>query len=173
MSGTSTKVGKDWIAQKILSLDIDSILDVGAGQGTYSDLIKSYEINSKIDAVEIWEPYINKFDLKSKYNNVFNSDIRSHDNFNYDLIIFGDVLEHMTRDEAIDVWEKASSQARYAIISIPVVYFPQYEVDGNPFEIHVEKHWHLQRVLKSFKDIVEYKKYDEIGIFFAKFRRDK
>ena len=69
------------------------ILDVGAGIGTYSDLLKprGYE---NMDCVEVFQPYIDQYDLKSKYNNVFNHNIVDSDiNFNeYDLVIFGDII---------------------------------------------------------------------------------
>ena len=53
---------RNWFLQNV-PLDT-SILDIGAGCGTYSTLIRGY--GYKMDAVEIWEPYITKYDL-TKY----------------------------------------------------------------------------------------------------------
>ena len=51
--------------------DKDStILDVGPGEGTYYNLLNDYFTN--MDAVEVWEPYINQYNLRNKYNNVYN-----------------------------------------------------------------------------------------------------
>jgi hypothetical protein len=47
-----------------------TILDVGAGAGYYSKLLKG--IFPNMDAIEIFEPYIGQYGLKSKYNNVWN-----------------------------------------------------------------------------------------------------
>ena len=51
------------------------ILDVGPGSGTFSDLLKPH--GYLLDCVEIWEPYVNQFNLKEKYQNVFIDDICS------------------------------------------------------------------------------------------------
>ncbi len=74
------------------------VLDVGPGVGTYSDLIrhKGYQI----DAVEIFRPYIEKYGLIDKYDNVYCDDILRFDISDYDFIILGDVLEHIPADKA-------------------------------------------------------------------------
>ena len=41
-----------------------TILDVGCGQGDYADLLGEHF--GKFDAVEIWEPYIEQFNLKER-----------------------------------------------------------------------------------------------------------
>ena len=73
-------------------------------------MLKNVLPNAVIDGVEIWEPYITKYNLVNKYNNIIVRDVREHDDFNYDLVIFGDVLEHMSEEDAIKVWEKACKQ---------------------------------------------------------------
>jgi hypothetical protein len=169
--GRSAQNGKAESAQWVLDQNIKTALDVGPGRGTYSDLFQEHGISlDKLDAVEVWEPYVVKHNLASKYTNVFIEDIRKFDNFDYDLIIFGDVLEHMTKEEAISVWNKASNQARYAIISIPTVHYPQGEADGNPYEEHVKDDWTAQEVLDTFPQISSHFESGVVGVFFAKFR---
>ena len=68
------------------------ILDVGPGDGAYSIYLR--DIGYKIDCIEIWEPYVQKFDLVNKYDNVIIDDIRDIDISSYDYIIMGDVLEN-------------------------------------------------------------------------------
>ena len=51
--------------------------------------------------------------------------MRLIDDFDYDLVIFGDVLEHMTEEDAVKLWNKVSKQARAAIIAIPIIQYPQ------------------------------------------------
>jgi hypothetical protein len=163
--------GKDATAQFIKDNDIKTVLDVGAGSGTYYHVVLENSIVlDKFDAVEVWEPYVNQFDLKSKYHNVFVSDVRSWENFSYDLVILGDILEHMTKPDAIKVWESVSKQANSAIISIPIIHYPQGHEDGNPYEEHIKDDWTTEEVLGSFSDIVEYREYDVVGVFYAKFK---
>ena len=41
------------------------ILDVGAGAGTYSDLLRPFGFVN-IDCIEVFEEYVNKFELEKK-----------------------------------------------------------------------------------------------------------
>lgn len=167
---TSNPENKLWAIRKIKSISPNTILDVGVGQGDYLELIRSYlPHNILIDGIEAWEPYVGKFKLDERYNNLFVKDVREFENFDYDLVIFGDVLEHMPEKDAIEVWNKMSKQARYAIISIPIIHHPQGVYEGNPFEIHHEEDWTTERVLEKFSGIVEHKEFQVTGTFIAKF----
>jgi 2-polyprenyl-3-methyl-5-hydroxy-6-metoxy-1,4-benzoquinol methylase len=167
---TSNPENKLWVIRKIKSLEHGKILDVGAGQGDYLELIKAYlPDNVIVDAVEAWEPYIEKFNLRERYNNVFIQDVREFEDFKYDIVIFGDVLEHMPESDAVDLWNKMSKQAKCAIISIPIIHHPQGAYEGNPYEIHHEEDWTTERVLDKFYGIVEHKEFKVTGTFIAKF----
>jgi hypothetical protein len=163
----SDPANKDWTIEKIKELKPKRVLDVGAGAGTYGSLIKDALPGVIVDAIEVWEPYIIDFNLRDRYDNVFLVDAREHEDFNYDLVIFGDILEHMTEAEAVRVWEKALSQAGTCIVSIPIIHYHQGEEFGNPYEVHVEEDWDAERVLARFRNIFEYKNFDVTGVFFA------
>jgi hypothetical protein len=170
---TSSKGGKTEIAQWVANNNIKKVLDVGPGDGTYSKLFKENNIFlDTLDGVEIWEPYVERYSLKNLYTNIFVEDIRSWNNFDYDLVIFGDVLEHMSKQDAISVWSKTSKLAKYAIISIPIVHYPQDECEGNPYEAHVKDDWTVQEVLDTFTNIVNYFESGILGIFIANFEKD-
>lgn len=161
---------KPWTIEKLKEINPKTILDVGAGSGTYVDIIREnlgYDVH--VDAVEVWEPYIKDFNLEKKYHTVWNQDIREFDQFSYDLVIFGDILEHMAESDAVDLWNKVSKNAKYAIISIPIIHYHQGAEFGNPYEVHVEEDWNTQRVLQKFKNIVEYMEFPRTGVFVAKF----
>ena len=160
---------KPWAIGKIAEINPATVLDVGAGAGIWSDIITKICPSVTIDAIEAWEPYIGEFDLTGKYNNVFLKDAREHDDFNYDLVIFGDVLEHMSEEDAVALWGRAKSQAKYAIISVPIIHYPQGPHAGNPYEVHVVEDWTTEKVLKAFSDIVDYKELTVTGIYLAKF----
>lgn len=170
---TSDPENKRWVLSKINKMRPFTILDVGAGDGGYAKLIKPILPDSKIDGIEVWEPYIKEYNLESLYDNVIQVDVREHEDFNYDLVIFGDVLEHMSEADALAVWEKASKQAKWGIISIPIIHCPQGDVGGNPYEIHVEDHWTTERVLNSFSHIVSHKEYRLVGGFAARFKNNR
>ena len=85
---------KETIDHLVNKFDSSStILDVGPGCGTYSKLLKDVFYN--MDAVEIFEPYIEKYKLNELYNNVWNENILTFDFDYYNIILMGDVLEHI------------------------------------------------------------------------------
>ena len=167
--GTSHPESRPWAVKTILSVNPDFILDVGAGSGTYVDALREHKYAGTIDAVEAWSQYITKYHLKKKYRHVFNVDVREFDNFDYDVIIFGDVLEHMTKEDAVEVWNKVSKKADYALISIPIIDYHQGEIDGNPYEVHVKHDWTNEEVLDTFPNIVSSWTGDVVGAYWAKF----
>lgn len=168
--GTSHPESRPWAINKILSVDPKFILDIGAGSGTYADALKDARYDGTIDAIEIWQPYIDKFNLHKKYRNVYNQDIRLWDELDYDVVIFGDILEHMTKQQALKVWEKVSAQADYALIAIPIIHYHQGELEGNPFEKHVKDDWSHEEVLSSFSNIVDCWQGEVVGAYWADFR---
>lgn len=125
---------KDYIIKKFPDKHA-TILDVGAGEGTYYNLLGDYY--EKICAVEIFEPNIKKFKLREKYEEVLEADIvDTHYNW-FDLIIFGDIIEHLTILEAKQVLEYAFERCKEMIVAVPYEY-PQGEIDGNKYEIHIQ-----------------------------------
>jgi cyclopropane fatty-acyl-phospholipid synthase-like methyltransferase len=168
--GFSDPTNKPWTQEKIIELKPTTVLDVGAGQGVYLDLIRQgLGAGVVVNAVEVWQPYIDQFDLENRYNKLFAMDVRDLTNFAYDLVILGDVLEHMSEDSAVELWDRISQQARNAIISIPIIHYHQDAINGNPYEVHVEEDWNTEKVLKTFKGIVEHKEFPVTGVFIAKF----
>ena len=155
--GFSDPINKPWTQEKIIELKPTSVLDVGAGQGVYLDLIRQgLGAGVIVNAVEVWQPYIDQFDLENRYNKLFAMDVKNMTNFAYDLVILGDVLEHMSEQSAVELWDRISQQAKYAIISIPIIHYHQDAINGNPYEIHVEEDWNTERVLSTFKGIIEH-----------------
>jgi len=112
----------------------ETCLDVGACDGKWSDLLGGY---LKMDAVEIFGPNISEHELAKKYNNVFCGSILNFEYKWYDLIIFGDVLEHMSVQDAQIVLKYASTRCRDFLIGIPFLYAEE-ELYGNPWERHIQ-----------------------------------
>lgn len=110
------------------------ILDVGAGCGTYAVLLKP---EYQLDAVEIWDEYIHRFNLHSLYDNVFSVDILNFDFSDYDYLIFGDVLEHMSVESAQMLLEKINDTGKRCIVAVPYL-LEQGTCEGNHFETHLQ-----------------------------------
>ena len=107
-----------------------SVLDVGPGRGTWRKLLPEYGM----DAVEIFKPTA---DALEGYAAVYNEDIRKFHYDWYDLIIFGDVIEHLTPEDALWVLEFAKPRCRDMVVAVPFLY-PQGEEYGNPYEAHIQ-----------------------------------
>lgn len=109
----------------------EKILDVGAGDGKWRDLLSEYVM----DGVEVFEPNIERYGLKDKYREVFNVDIKDFQYKWYDVVIFGDVLEHLEVEEAQRVLRYAIEHSREVIVAVPYKYKQGIEY-GNVYEIH-------------------------------------
>lgn len=109
-------------------------LDVGACDGKWSDLLRDYLV---MDGVEVWQPYIEKYKLARKYRKLFETDIRSFTYRHYDLIIFGDIIEHLPVEDAQKVIDYAKYRCRNMIVAVPYQY-RQGEKNGNPYEVHIQ-----------------------------------
>ena len=107
-----------------------SVLDVGAGSGTYGKLL-----DFEMDAIEVFKPNIERYHLEEIYRNVYNEDIRNFRYAWYDLVIFGDVLEHLSVEEAQEVLRYACQHSDDVLVAVPYEY-KQGEEEGNVYEIH-------------------------------------
>ena len=133
---SSYQYGKDMI-KHILERDLpkgSTALDVGACEGTYLELLKNHFI---MDAVEVWKPNIDKWNLNGRYREVFYKDICAFDYEHYDLVIFGDIIEHLTVEAAQDVIEYAKSHSEEIVVAVPYQY-KQGMLYGNPYEKHIQ-----------------------------------
>jgi len=173
----SSSVGKDIISELFVknSSEINNILDVGPGWGTYFKLL-NYCKPLNWECVEIWEPYIYRFKLYKKYSKIYVENIL---NFkpkrSYDLAILGDVLEHLDEKEAINVLLKVRKYSKFYLVSIPLdaetgAGVGTGDIDWkNPFEVH-KGYWSEKKILElpfSKEILVSYKK-DGMGVFIGK-----
>ena len=110
-----------------------TILDVGACDGLWRRLLPQYP---DMDAVEAFWP--NALKLRGKgYRKIYETDIRGFEYEHYDLIIFGDVIEHMAVADAQAVLEYAKPRCRDMIVAVPFLY-EQGAIYGNPYEVHIQ-----------------------------------
>ena len=171
--GTSNWQNISYNIELIRKLNPSSILDVGVGFGRWGILFREFlEIwdNSKydgkwdriIDGIEIFSGYIKDYHYYF-YNNIYAEDaltfLRETDK-QYDLINFGDVIEHFTKPQGEELISLAMDRAKYVLINIPIGKHWKQEGSGdNPYEEHKSvwynndftKHRHY--LLKCFNDL--------------------
>jgi hypothetical protein len=90
-----------------------------------------------MDAVEVWEPNVEKYHLIDKYRAVICSPIQDWKYEHYDLVLFGDVIEHMTVEDAQAVLAYAKEHSDMVIAAVPFL-FKQAAIYGNPYERHIQ-----------------------------------
>ena len=115
------------------------VLDIGAGAGKYGRMLRAAFPKMTIDAVEVWVPYVEQFKLFDVYNSVL---IQNVANIlpcvfgKYDLIVLGDILEHLTVHTALDVLGRIPASTAI-LVAVPYLY-SQGPVDGNVHEAHLQ-----------------------------------
>ncbi|MFF8100160.1 class I SAM-dependent methyltransferase [Streptomyces sp. NPDC016640] len=144
---TSDNEGKDWSLEKFRYHLPNTVTDVGPGEGTYAKLLRPVHEGVWWTGIEIHRPYIRKYGLKSTktrkmYDELHVMDAREAPDhlFYRDLVVFGDVLEHVERNDAVQLLQRAEAAGAWNIlVSVPIVDSPQGEVDGNPHEAHLHQ----------------------------------
>ena len=148
--GTSNWQNISYNIELVRKLDPDSILDVGVGFGRWGILFREFlEIwdNGKydgnwqrvIDGIEIYPGYVKDYH-RYFYNEIFLENALDHlqnSEKKYDLIHFGDVIEHFTKVDGTRLIELALQKGKYVLINIPIGrYWAQDGTEDNPFEEH-------------------------------------
>lgn len=151
----------DWAGLKVRTLVENeftpsaSVLDVGAGKGKYRLLLPEY---SWVDAVEVWEPYVTGFRLREMYRNVYVRDVHEvaeeffHAGVKYDVVIMGDVLEHLDVRAARRVVTWLRRVAGEIIVVVPYSY-EQGEEHGNPYQAHKQPDLTVENMHERYPDL--------------------
>jgi hypothetical protein len=179
---TSDAEGKDWSLRLFKKHKPNTVTDIGPGEGTYARLFRPEHHGVWWTAIEIHKPYVAKYKLKNTktrtgmYDELHIEDVReSADHlFHRDLVIAGDVLEHMERDDAVALLQRIErAGAWHILVSLPIVDSQQGEVDGNPHEAHVHQ-WDakdMDQVLASLGGRVEKMHGRTLGVWWWSRRR--
>lgn len=165
--GTNQTIFKEEIKKWIYeNFDENSeILDVGAGCGTYNKLLENRYKN--MDAVEIFYPNIIRYGLFEKYRNVFKCNIVDFTYSKYDLIIFGDIIEHLSVKDAQKVLKYAFDKCDNFIVALPYCY-TQDEYGGNEWEKHLQDDLTPENVLIRYPMLEELFKNEFCGYYVKK-----
>lgn len=179
---TSDAEGKDWSLKRFRRHLPNTVTDIGPGDGTYARLFRPAHRGVWWTAVEIHKPYVTKYRLRNtktrtdRYDEVHVMDAREAPAhlWHRDLVIAGDVLEHMERQEAIDLLHaiKAGPDdapgAGHILVSVPIVESQQGAVDGNEYERHVHQWGYedMDQVLRGLGGKVEGMRGRTLGVWW-------
>ncbi|MBM4176042.1 MAG: class I SAM-dependent methyltransferase [Ignavibacteria bacterium] len=179
--GTSNWQNISYCVELIRRINPKTILDVGVGFGRWGILCREFlevwggKIHNKdwtkqIDGIEIFPDNIQEYH-KYFYSKIIVDDAYKYifeNDFLYDLIIFGDVLEHFEKCKAIELLEHSMKKSKYVLLNIPIgKYWKQNEIYENKYEKHLS-FWGLRELTKL--NPIAYKTFrDEIHRKFAAF----
>ena len=96
-------------------------MDIGTGSGKYAKLIGGRGLS--ITGVEINKEYIDRFKLGSLYDYLLVQDASTYfPNEVYDLVIFGDVLEHLLKSDGLNLLHFWMYKCKWLYLVVPVGY---------------------------------------------------
>lgn len=129
-------------------------LDVGPGAGKWQIKINQRFNNAKIEGCEIFPKYVEKYNLREKYHKIHISNILDFEweNEYYDVVIIGDVLEHLTIEDANKLLNKCKSKGALTIVQVPWM-SPQGPYDGNDHEEHIQADLNPQVMTNRYPDL--------------------
>jgi len=142
-----------YLATQVLEIQPKSILDIGIGFGSKGMLFREmtdiwngrYEAwETRIDGIEIFEKYITELQEKI-YTNIYIGNVLDIIDTlpNYDFIYMGDVIEHLTKEDGLELLEKLRSKAKVVIIATPLLVSNQGAINGNKNETHLSQ-WNFE-----------------------------
>lgn len=134
----SSTEGKAWLTARVVAHNPKTILDVGVGAGVYEEILRPLLPGARFVGVEVFEPYVARYRLAERYDEMVVADVMDIDPLpTADIVILGDVLEHLVQPDALTLWDRARAAARQAVmLSLPIVEYPQGPVYGNEHEAH-------------------------------------
>ena len=161
---SSTPSGISRIVEEIQKTQPKSVLDIGIGFGKWGFLVREYleswndrvypdQWQVRLDGVEAWSRYVEGLPwLEEIYSEIFVSPVERiiEDLEDYDLIIAGDVIEHIEKTTALFVIDQLFQKARKKfILSIPVGpgWMGNTIIDDNPYERHLSE-WSTAEVTR-------------------------
>ena len=145
--------GRDMIVERIAKTPWCSVLDIGAGDGKWGKLLAEHVY--KITGLEVWQDSIVNNKLNSIYDGMIQMDAREFEGWDgFDVVILGDVLEHLPYDDAVAFVERLKAKALDVYLTIPISECIQDgTVYGNPFETHLYQWTDKELVALGFKQL--------------------
>lgn len=129
-----------WIIKKNMGR-IKTILDVGCGDGSFMKIL-NMDKKYKITGIDLYKPSVQLAKTTKAFDHVISKDLRKIDykQKSFDLALSSQVIEHLSKKDAISLIKKMEKIARKkVIIATTNGYFPYDPIEGkddNPLQVH-------------------------------------
>lgn len=125
----------DFTINQLKQLKPSTVYDVGCGDGFYGKLIKYLLPETNVIGVELNGKWVNHCKGLREYDKIIQGSIINEiKELSGELIIFGDILEHLEKEDMENTLKTAIDNFSYVILNGPVGFQPQFHED--PEEIH-------------------------------------
>jgi hypothetical protein len=116
-----------------------SVLDIGAGEGKYGEMLRRVQPKTRLIAVELDAGYVEEYRLRDLYDEVWDrdaADLMNDLDRTYDAVILGDCIEHMRKSVGLDLLNFLVYRSRIIVVKFPVqmIQDPYY---GHKSEAHI------------------------------------
>jgi hypothetical protein len=135
----SDSVFDQWVGDFIALTQPRTVLDIGPGAGKYGRIVRERAPTAALAAREIDDSYVRKFALGEIYDYVLVGDaikVINDPSFRSDMVIMGDVIEHMRKSIATDLLNFLVYRTSYIVILTPDK-MPQDDWEGHAAEAHI------------------------------------
>jgi len=93
------------------------VIDLGCGDGKWAFALGEHFKN--IHGVESYLNYVNSLNLQEIYSKIHFDNFLNIDFEYYDVVIMGDVLHHLSKNDAIEFFDKIKDKVGEIIITVP------------------------------------------------------
>ena len=161
---SSASNGKQAIKKYIKEKSYKKILDIGCGRGTYALLFKDEEDFTfvGVDVIDYRKRFPWLENIYTSYNICDMREVEKIKELGYfDLIILGDVLEHISVEDAQKVIENYKKQCKCLLVAVPYLY-PQH-FPNNHYEDHIQDDLTNDIFLERYPGFKLFKQYSRNG----------
>jgi trans-aconitate methyltransferase len=131
-----------------------NILDLGVGSGFYGRALHEIYPNIDIYGIEIWKNYIG-LNQTAHYKHIYIDNILSFDynkikDKNIELVIAGDVMEHLFKSDALNLFALLKTYFKWIVVTIPITVVEQGpdNIYGNVHETHLHQ-WTVNEMVNE------------------------
>jgi hypothetical protein len=152
--GTSNWQNIPFCVEALMKIEPQRVLDVGVGFGRWGIIVREFCENwygrelrkdwrIHIEGIEVFADCITDYH-HSFYDKIHIADARrllpALFEEQWDVVIFGDVIEHFPKAEALDLLTRAIESSAYVLLNVPLgSEWSQEESYGNPYERHLSE----------------------------------
>jgi hypothetical protein len=116
-----------------------SVLDIGAGEGKYGEMLRRVQPKAKLIAVELDADYVEEYKLRDLYDEVWcrdAADLMKDLERTYDAVIVGDCIEHMRKSVGLDLLNFLVYRSKIIVVKFPMQ-MVQDPYQGHKSEAHI------------------------------------